>query len=160
MFDCACGCIKPLCTYPCKGKWREVRLFGWWDVVFFFGSQSGYFSCVETRERASAHCTKRRPSCYSVGIISHLKLRMDRWFHFPPLFLILCLMRFDRANVGGSNKKVNFREKEKQILDKILGPTHYDRRIRPSGVVNGTGLDGTQQIWFLSFLSFDVYCDG
>ena len=40
--------------------------------------------------------------------------------------------------MGGPNKKVNFREKEKQILDKILGPAHYDRRIRPSGV-NGTG---------------------
>nr|CAH0100254.1 unnamed protein product [Daphnia galeata] len=38
---------------------------------------------------------------------------------------------------NGPNKKVNFREKEKQILDKILGPTHYDRRIRPSAV-NGT----------------------
>ncbi len=34
--------------------------------------------------------------------------------------------------------KVNFREKEKQILDKILGPGHYDRRIRPAGA-NGTG---------------------
>jgi len=41
--------------------------------------------------------------------------------------------------VGGpANRKVNFREKEKQILDKILGANHYDRRIRPSGL-NSTG---------------------
>ncbi|GBP11620.1 Glutamate-gated chloride channel [Eumeta japonica] len=34
--------------------------------------------------------------------------------------------------------EINFREKEKQILDQILGPGRYDARIRPSGV-NGTG---------------------
>ncbi|KOB74919.1 Glutamate gated chloride channel, partial [Operophtera brumata] len=34
--------------------------------------------------------------------------------------------------------KINFREKEKQILDQILGPGRYDARIRPSGL-NGTG---------------------
>lgn len=34
--------------------------------------------------------------------------------------------------------KVNFREKEKQVLDQILGPGRYDARIRPSGK-NGTG---------------------
>jgi anionic glutamate receptor len=33
---------------------------------------------------------------------------------------------------------VNFREKEKQVLDQILGPGRYDARIRPSGI-NGTG---------------------
>lgn len=33
---------------------------------------------------------------------------------------------------------INFREREKQILDKILGPQYYDRRIRPAGA-NGTG---------------------
>nr|CAD7424623.1 unnamed protein product [Timema monikensis] len=38
-----------------------------------------------------------------------------------------------RCNQG----KVNFREKEKQVLDQILGPGRYDARIRPSGV-NGT----------------------
>lgn len=36
------------------------------------------------------------------------------------------------------NTKINFREKEKQILDQILGPGRYDARIRPSGI-NGTG---------------------
>ncbi|XP_061379708.1 glutamate-gated chloride channel isoform X6 [Danaus plexippus] len=35
------------------------------------------------------------------------------------------------------NGKINFREKEKQILDQILGPGRYDARIRPSGI-NGT----------------------
>ncbi|XP_025201732.1 glutamate-gated chloride channel isoform X3 [Melanaphis sacchari] len=33
--------------------------------------------------------------------------------------------------------KVNFRHKEKEVLDQILGPGSYDARIRPSGV-NGT----------------------
>lgn len=34
--------------------------------------------------------------------------------------------------------KVNYRQKEKEVLDQILGPGSYDARIRPSGV-NGTG---------------------
>ncbi|CAH1390685.1 unnamed protein product [Nezara viridula] len=33
--------------------------------------------------------------------------------------------------------KINYREKEKQVLDQILGPASYDARIRPSGI-NGT----------------------
>lgn len=28
-------------------------------------------------------------------------------------------------------RSVDLRQKEKQILDKVLGPTVYDRRIRP-----------------------------
>lgn len=39
-----------------------------------------------------------------------------------------------RAN----NAKINFREKEKKVLDQILGAGKYDARIRPSGI-NGTG---------------------
>ncbi|XP_046397665.1 glutamate-gated chloride channel isoform X2 [Ischnura elegans] len=37
----------------------------------------------------------------------------------------------------GNAPKPNYREKEKQVLDQILGPGRYDARIRPSGV-NGT----------------------
>ncbi|XP_026675695.1 glutamate-gated chloride channel isoform X4 [Diaphorina citri] len=33
--------------------------------------------------------------------------------------------------------KINYREKEKEVLDQILGPSSYDARIRPSGE-NGT----------------------
>ncbi|XP_063928163.1 glutamate-gated chloride channel isoform X5 [Zophobas morio] len=36
-----------------------------------------------------------------------------------------------------TNVKINFREKEKEVLDQILGQGMYDARIRPSGV-NGT----------------------
>lgn len=43
-----------------------------------------------------------------------------------------------RAN----NPRVNFREKEKKILDQILGQGKYDARIRPSGI-NGTGMFST-----------------
>lgn len=39
---------------------------------------------------------------------------------------------------GVTRDKTNVREKEKQILDKILQSNVYDRRIRPSGA-NGTG---------------------
>ncbi|KAL0818722.1 hypothetical protein ABMA28_008054 [Loxostege sticticalis] len=50
------------------------------------------------------------------------------------LLLTLCLTHITQSiNVG----KINFREKEKQILDQILGPGRYDARIRPSGI-NGT----------------------
>ena len=44
----------------------------------------------------------------------------------------------------GSNRfrqkkeEVNYRFEEKKILDSVLGPEVYDRRIRPSGL-NSTG---------------------
>ncbi|XP_061725490.1 glutamate-gated chloride channel isoform X3 [Cydia pomonella] len=47
--------------------------------------------------------------------------------------LLLCFTQFAEC----VNAKINFREKEKQILDQILGPGRYDARIRPSGI-NGT----------------------
>ncbi|XP_049817927.1 glutamate-gated chloride channel isoform X2 [Aethina tumida] len=47
--------------------------------------------------------------------------------------LILHLMHMSMC----TNVKINFREKEKEVLDQILGPGRYDARIRPSGV-NGT----------------------
>ncbi|KAL4705219.1 hypothetical protein ACJJTC_000217, partial [Scirpophaga incertulas] len=56
-------------------------------------------------------------------------------FALGVLLLTLCLTHITQCmNVG----KINFREKEKQILDQILGPGRYDARIRPSGI-NGTG---------------------
>ena len=33
---------------------------------------------------------------------------------------------------------LNFREKEKEILDHVLGPDRYDSRIRPAGMHNDT----------------------
>lgn len=44
----------------------------------------------------------------------------------------------DVTSCRANNPKVNFREKEKKILDQILGAGKYDARIRPSGI-NGTG---------------------
>ena len=35
-------------------------------------------------------------------------------------------------------RSVDFRMQEKQLLDKILGPKVYDRRIRPGSPGNGT----------------------
>lgn len=39
---------------------------------------------------------------------------------------------------SANNANINFREKEKKVLDQILGAGKYDARIRPSGI-NGTG---------------------
>nr|AGS43091.1 glutamate-gated chloride channel b2 [Anopheles gambiae] len=52
---------------------------------------------------------------------------------FWAIFYFACLCSASLAN----NAKVNFREKEKKILDQILGAGKYDARIRPSGT-NGT----------------------
>jgi anionic glutamate receptor len=44
-----------------------------------------------------------------------------------------------------SNQKqveINYRQEEKKILDSVLGPDVYDKRIRPSGL-NSTGGRGS-----------------
>lgn len=47
-------------------------------------------------------------------------------------------VNYREAQMGfKGHQQINFREKEKQLLDKILG--HYDKRIRPAGG-NGTGM--------------------
>ncbi|XP_030025939.1 glutamate-gated chloride channel isoform X2 [Manduca sexta] len=51
--------------------------------------------------------------------------------------LVLLLSYFTQLTICMNSGKINFREKEKQILDQILGPGRYDARIRPSGI-NGT----------------------
>ena len=35
-------------------------------------------------------------------------------------------------------KNMNFRKKEKEILDEVLGSSRYDSRIRPAGHMNDT----------------------
>lgn len=57
--------------------------------------------------------------------------------------------------------KVNYRHKEKEVLDQILGPGSYDARIRPSGV-NGTGKIRFEIILFsihinIMFLLYSTY---
>ncbi|XP_021704264.1 glutamate-gated chloride channel isoform X1 [Aedes aegypti] len=59
--------------------------------------------------------------------------------YFWAIFYFACLCSASLAN----NAKVNFREKEKKILDQILGAGKYDARIRPSGI-NGTDDKATQ----------------
>ena len=56
--------------------------------------------------------------------------------------MVFCVVIGSCLAQGGSQAKTNIREKEKQILDKLLGNV-YDRRIRPSGA-NGTGRHPTQ----------------
>ncbi|XP_072933127.1 glutamate-gated chloride channel isoform X3 [Epargyreus clarus] len=55
----------------------------------------------------------------------------------PSCAMFLLLAFFLAIFAQGLQAKINFREKEKQILDQILGPGRYDARIRPSGI-NGT----------------------
>lgn len=50
---------------------------------------------------------------------------------------IKCLKCVYNEILSGAPQKINYRQKEKQILDQILGGT-YDNKIRPSGA-NGTG---------------------
>lgn len=50
----------------------------------------------------------------------------------------LLIGNFSFLYFRANNAKINFREKEKKVLDQILGTNKYDARIRPSGV-NGTG---------------------
>ncbi|XP_039283162.1 glutamate-gated chloride channel isoform X4 [Nilaparvata lugens] len=52
--------------------------------------------------------------------------------------LLLYFAQICWCNQPTSSGKINYREKEKQVLDQILGPSSYDARIRPSGV-NQTG---------------------
>ncbi|XP_071870259.1 glycine receptor alpha 1 isoform X4 [Bombus fervidus] len=52
------------------------------------------------------------------------------------LVLLTFLLHLSRC-AQMQKKVVNFREKEKEVLDDILGPGRYDARIRPSGE-NGT----------------------
>ncbi|XP_032665165.1 glutamate-gated chloride channel isoform X3 [Odontomachus brunneus] len=63
----------------------------------------------------------------------------------PLLVLLAALLHPSRC----TQVKVNFREKEKQVLDNILGPGRYDARIRPSGE-NGT--DGPTNVKVNIFL--------
>ncbi|XP_011068521.1 PREDICTED: glutamate-gated chloride channel isoform X4 [Acromyrmex echinatior] len=56
---------------------------------------------------------------------------------WPGVLLLLVLLAVLLHPSRCTQPKVNFREKEKQVLDNILGPGRYDARIRPSGE-NGT----------------------
>ncbi|XP_032595814.1 glutamate-gated chloride channel isoform X2 [Drosophila grimshawi] len=58
---------------------------------------------------------------------------MGTGHYFWAIFYFTSLCSASLAN----NAKINFREKEKKVLDQILGAGKYDARIRPSGI-NGT----------------------
>lgn len=57
---------------------------------------------------------------------------------------------FSHQPPSANNAKINFREKEKKVLDQILGQGKYDARIRPSGT-NGTGMLWHQFARFVPF---------
>ena len=45
---------------------------------------------------------------------------------------------FNNRYRPGATKEINYREEEKKILDSVMRPDNYDKRIRPSGI-NSTG---------------------
>ncbi|CAH4027386.1 unnamed protein product [Pieris brassicae] len=66
------------------------------------------------------------------------EFKRERMDYSRPICALLALVVFYLSHLAQcTNAKINFREKEKQILDQILGPGRYDARIRPSGI-NGT----------------------
>ncbi|XP_014597859.1 PREDICTED: glutamate-gated chloride channel isoform X3 [Polistes canadensis] len=68
---------------------------------------------------------------------------------WPGVQLLLLLLAVLLHSSRCSQAKVNYREKEKEVLDNILGPGRYDARIRPSGE-NGT--DGPTNVQVNIFL--------
>lgn len=60
----------------------------------------------------------------------------NRYIFFSIIQTICSIETF--FHFRANNAKINFREKEKKVLDQILGQGKYDARIRPSGI-NGTG---------------------
>ncbi|XP_052130345.1 glutamate-gated chloride channel isoform X2 [Frankliniella occidentalis] len=71
---------------------------------------------------------------YDVENMAEVPTTVVRWIIV--LLLFLSVVHYSSCNQSKSGvQKVNFREKEKQVLDQILG--RYDARIRPSGE-NGT----------------------
>ena len=52
-------------------------------------------------------------------------------------------------------KSVNVRQLEKQILDKVLGPKVYDRRIRPGGSNTTAGMQF--MFLFTSYYAFMLH---
>ncbi|XP_040583578.1 glutamate-gated chloride channel isoform X1 [Lepeophtheirus salmonis] len=54
------------------------------------------------------------------------------------IFLFL-LVYFNSTALQNRRDKIDYRLKEKQILDHVLGPLRYDKRIRPPGSSNLTG---------------------
>lgn len=46
------------------------------------------------------------------------------------------------CNLFHCRQNASFRQTEKKILDSILGESHYDSRIRPSGITLNDTSDG------------------
>lgn len=59
----------------------------------------------------------------AVGIVFVVTITDDVWCMFN-----------NRYRPGGKNKEINYREEEKKILDSVMRPENYDKRIRPSGI--------------------------
>ncbi|XP_012139410.1 glycine receptor alpha 1 isoform X6 [Megachile rotundata] len=55
------------------------------------------------------------------------------WPGVLKLLVLLTVLLHPSRCVSAMKPPTNFREKEKQVLDNILGPGRYDARIRPSG---------------------------
>ena len=56
-------------------------------------------------------------------------LPLTLWWQIHFCFRVTSRLRYEEPN---------FRQKEKEILDRVLGSERYDRRIRPAGMQNDT----------------------
>jgi len=81
-------------------------------------------------------------------------------FKMDPIYTSILFLAVLMCNsLALESGKINVRGKEKQILDKILQHSSYDRRIRPSGA-NDTGMDGPTIVKInLMFRSFPTISD-
>lgn len=90
---------------------------------------------------AQTHPLRSNPVQHPRGGVSNMMP-----IFFMALNYLLILFLYLTAQCRCTNVKINFREKEKEVLDQILGIAgRYDARIRPSGT-NGTG----EQVWLAS----------
>lgn len=75
---------------------------------------------------------------YSLILFEHSPNKKHKKKENKTRKLKLYVRTYPYPDFRANNAKINFREKEKKVLDQILGAGKYDARIRPSGI-NGTG---------------------
>lgn len=71
-------------------------------------------------------------------VVLSLVLRLRLLCAVEHVLMVLIWCSLGLCIFSANNANINFREKEKKVLDQILGAGKYDARIRPSGI-NGTG---------------------
>ncbi|KQS38754.1 uncharacterized protein Dere_GG23471, isoform I [Drosophila erecta] len=103
------------------------------------------------QEAATPHAPRPSPGSRTHGA-PHPTPNMGSGHYFWAILYFASLCSASLAN----NAKINFREKEKKVLDQILGAGKYDARIRPSGI-NGTATNVSVNMFLRSISKIDDY---